>query len=60
MYNIDVSCPAFADDVSFIANSKHNMQKMFNIAYGYACKWRFEFSPQKCKALRFGKDETPR
>ena len=60
IYDIDVSCPAFADDVSFIANSKYNMQKMFNIAYGYACKWRFEFSPQKCKVLRFGKDLNPK
>ena len=56
MCNVNVACPAFADDVSLVATSKDHMQSMFNIAYSYSCKWRFEFSPQKCKIVIFGKD----
>ncbi len=59
IHNVNVSCPAFADDVSFIATSKNSLQSMFNSAYDYACKWRFTYSPQKCKVVIFGKDESP-
>ena len=57
--NINVSCPTFADDISLVSMSKHNMQTMFKIAYNYSCKWRFQFSPEKCKIIIFGKDHSP-
>jgi hypothetical protein len=45
MYNENVTCPAFADDISMIALSKQALQIMFQTAYKYSCTWRFQFSP---------------
>ena len=58
--DINVACPSFADDISIVSLTKQDMQKMFNTAYEYSCKWRFQFSPQKCKILIFGRDQSPK
>ena len=52
-------CPAFADDVTMITLSKEGLQILFNIAFEYSCKWRFKYSPKKCKVVIYGKDSNP-
>jgi hypothetical protein len=55
--NQNVTCPAYADDVSMIAMSKQALQVMFRVAYKYSCTWRFQFSASKCKVVIYGKDK---
>ena len=33
---------------------------MFDIAYKFSTKWRFQYSPTKCKIIIIGKDTNPR
>ena len=54
------SCPSFADDIAVIALSKEGLQMLIDIAYRYSRKWRFQFSPTKCKVVIFGSDSNPR
>ena len=44
---INVTCPAFADDISLVSLFKRGMQVMLNIAYEYSVKWRFNFNHTK-------------
>jgi hypothetical protein len=57
--DVNVSCPAFADDVSLVSLLKQSMQTMLDMAYQYSCKWRFEFNPDKSVVMCFGKDVSP-
>ena len=45
--NINVTCPAFVDDIAIVSLSKRSLQEMINIAYKFSCKWRFKFSANK-------------
>lgn len=45
--------PTLADDIACIATSPANLQSMMNIAYAYACKWRFTFNVSKSCVLKF-------
>ncbi len=60
LFNQVVSCPSFADDMTVISLSKEGLQMLIDLAYHYSKKWRFVFSPTKCKILIFGKDTNPR
>lgn len=51
--NIPSSCPSLADDLSLIAVTPLALQKLLDIAYRYACKWRFMFNASKSCVLQF-------
>ena len=52
---LDCSCPVYADDMAYLANSPKNLQKIVTIAYKYSCKNRFEFHPEKSFVIIFGR-----
>lgn len=52
---LDCSCPAYADDMAYLANSPKNLQEIVTIAYKYSCKHRFEFHPEKSFVIIFGR-----
>jgi hypothetical protein len=54
VYDIEIACPTFADDMSLITLSENSLQKMINIANKYRCKWRFRFNVPKCVVMAFG------
>ena len=46
---------AYTDDITILATCKNDLQALFDIAYEYSRKWKFQFNPQKCVTLSFGK-----
>lgn len=56
---ITVCAPAFADDIAISALYKPSLQKMFDMAYQYSRKWRFNFNASKTVVVVFGKDTSP-
>ena len=56
---INVTCPATADDIAICALYKHGLNEMLQIAYDYSKKWFFEFSPEKCIVMVWGRDRDP-
>ena len=50
-----ISCVAYADDVAVMAPCENDLQLLFDVAYKYSLKWRFEFNPSKCAVLVFGR-----
>ena len=57
--NIVMNTMAYADDVTIMAQTKVTLQTLFNIADNYSRKWQFEYNPNKCKVLVYGKDNNP-
>ena len=57
--DINVSCPAFADDVTPGSLHKYGLNKMLDIAYRYSNKWLYDYSPDKCSYMVWGKDKSP-
>ena len=57
--DINVSCPAFADDVSTGSIFKSGLNQMLDIAYRYGIKWKYEYSNEKCVYMVWGKDSSP-
>jgi hypothetical protein len=53
-----VNGAAYADDITLIAVSKASLQTLFDIAYRYSKKWQFQYNPNKCAVLIYGKDGT--
>jgi len=54
--DINISNPAFADDISIATIYKKSLQRQFNIAFNYSQDWRFEFNAAKSAILIFGTD----
>jgi hypothetical protein len=57
--NIITGNPAYADDLAIICLHKRYMQRQLDNAFSYSQKWRFDFNPDKCTILVFGKDASP-
>ena len=51
--------PAFADDIAVACLHKSCLQYMFNQAYSFSCKWRFNFNAGKTEVIIFGPDKCP-
>ena len=56
---IDVTCPANADDIAIYALYKHGLNELLQMAYDYSKKWLFEFSPEKCLVMIWERDRDP-
>jgi hypothetical protein len=57
--HIKTGSPAFADDLAIICLHKPHIQRLLDKAFLYSQKWRFDFNPNKCAILVFGKDTSP-
>ena len=57
--DIDVTCPAYADDVAICALHKTGLNILLQIAYSYSKKWLFEFSIEKSVIMTWGRDQFP-
>ena len=55
---IYVTCPATADDIAICALYKHGLNELLQIAYDYSKQWFFEFSPEKCLVMVWGRDRV--
>jgi len=54
--DISLNSLFFADDIVLMADSKYNMNKLLDIVYKYAMKWRFEINISKSKYMVFGRE----
>ena len=59
MFDIDITCPTFADDIASETISKTSMNALLNIVYKHSITWRYSFSYDKCNAMITGPDECP-
>ena len=57
--DINVSCPASADDIAVASLYKVGLNFMLDIAYRYSIKWRFDFSLVKSMCVIWGIDHMP-
>jgi hypothetical protein len=57
--HLTTGSPTYADDLAIICLHKPHMQKLLNSAFSYSQRWRFNFNPDKCAILVFGKDMCP-
>lgn len=57
--DIDVSCPASADDIAICALHKLGLNVLLEIAHEYSQTWKFNFSPSKCVVMIWGRDRSP-
>ncbi len=48
IYDIDVGCPTFADDIELVALSPIGLHNMLDICFRYSGKWTFKFSVLRC------------
>ena len=53
-----INCVAYADDLTAVAKCRNDLQLMFDIAYRFSRKWRFEYNPKKCAVMVFGNGRT--
>ena len=53
IYDYNFSCPTVADDMCLVSFSKTGLDKMIQLCYQYACKWRFEYNHAKCAVVVF-------
>ena len=57
--DINVTCPAFADDLAPMAYHKYGLNQLLKIAECYRKKWQFDFSATKCFVMLWGTDIDP-
>ena len=55
IYDIDVSAPTQADDVSLVTLFPNNAQTLLDIAYEHSVKWRYDFNVDKCCVVVYSK-----
>ena len=49
--SLQINTAGYADDVTLIASTQLDLQKLVDICYRYSCKWRFSFGPSKSKCI---------
>ncbi len=54
IYDIDVGCPTFADDVEFVTLSPIGLQNMLDICFRHSGKWNFKSNVLKYFIMIFG------
>lgn len=56
--NINCSNLTVADDMLIASFSKVGLDKMINLCYEYACKWRFQYQASKCSVIVFNESKN--
>ena len=59
IFDIDATCPSFADDISTLALHKPSMNALLKISHDHSKKWRYSFSYDKCNGMIIGPDSCP-
>ena len=59
IFDIDATCPSFADDISTLALHKPSMKALLKISHDPSKKWRYSFSYDKCNGMIIGLDSCP-
>ena len=54
--DINITCPAFADDVVIIATSSSKLQCLLDMAHAHSSKWRYRFNVSKSEAICFDRN----
>ncbi len=54
IYDINVGCPTFVDDVDLVTLSPIGLQNMLDTCFSYSGKGKFKFSVLKCFIIIFG------
>ena len=49
--SLKINTAGYADDITLIASTQPDLQKLVDICYRYSCKWRFSFGPSKSKCI---------
>ncbi len=57
--DVDITCPAYADDMVVMATNVAALQVLLNKVSEYSTKWRLTFNAQKCAIVVFGQDKNP-
>ena len=57
--NTNLSSPAHADDVAFLTLQKTGLNSMFNDAFLYSFKWRYQYNLPKTVLMIWGTDHYP-
>lgn len=52
--DINVTCPAYADDIALVATSAFKLQELIKIAYNHSVKWRYHYNAAKCDIIVVG------
>ena len=59
MFDIDVTCPSYADDMTSLALHKRAINELLQKANAHSYKWKYGFSHNKCNAMVWGIDTSP-
>ena len=54
LFNYDLSCPSFADDMTLVSCYPSSLNVLMQLAYQYSCNWRYQFSYAKTSVVAFG------
>ena len=49
--SLKINTAGYADDITLIASTQPDLQKLADICYRYSCKWRFSFGASKSKCI---------
>lgn len=52
---INITCPAYADDIALVAVSPGKLQTLLDIAHAHSKKWRYLYNADKSEVLCFTK-----
>ena len=54
LFNYDLSCPSFADDMTLVSCYPSCLDALTQLAYQYSCNCRYQFSYTKTSVVAFG------
>ena len=54
LFNYDLSCPSFAEDMTLVACYPSCLSVLMQLACRYSCDWRYQFSHSKTSVVAFG------
>ena len=57
--SLKINTAGYADDITLIASTHPDLQKLLDICRWYSCKWRFSSGPSKSKCIIMGKSSIP-
>ena len=54
MDDINVTCPAYADDIALIATHPAKLQCLLDISMSHSKKWKYKYNAKKSEILVYG------
>ena len=56
LYDENVSCVTFADDLAIVTTDHSKLQHMLHIAYMHITKWCYRYNPKKSENIFFTRE----